>query len=222
MLQQTPYIVSEEILQQARLCMPDIDCKFVLNEPTGKFFYDPWNIKADFRDTVWARILDIIPEHKGEARLIKLCPGECYPSHADLDDRWHLSITGNHSYVIDLERHVMYKTDTRGNFFEMNAGIRHTAANFGSEDRIQLVIRKLLSIPIIKHPKIISIRLKQIVSERRFIFDDVISPWLNRAHKLGIIDNFKGVEFEARFTLEESYIEELRQEINDYFILTVE
>jgi hypothetical protein len=39
---------------------------------------------------------------------------------------------------------------------------------------------------------------------------------------LGIVDNFKGEELEARFTVEESYIAELQQVIDYYFTLTVE
>ena len=168
------------------------------------------------------KILDKISEDKGEARLIKLLPGECYPSHADIDDRWHLSLTGNNSFLIDLENNIMHQTNVEGQWFLMNAGVRHTAANFGSEDRVQLVVRKLLPTPQIKNPKTVSIKLKQVIGERRFVFDDIISPWLNKAYKLGIVDNFKGEDLEAKFTVEESYIAELRQVIDYYFTLTIE
>jgi len=222
MLQQTYYIVSEELMQEARLALPNIDSRLAINQPTGKFFSDPWEIKSEFKGTVWEKILDKISEDKGEARLIKLLPGECYPSHADIDDRWHLSLTGNNSFLIDLENNIMHQTNVEGRWFLMNAGIRHTAANFGSEDRVQMVVRKLLPTPQIKNPKTVSIKLKQVIGERRFVFDDIISPWLNKAYKLGIVDNFKGEDLEAKFTVEESYIAELRQVIDYYFTLTVE
>ena len=222
MLQQTYYIVSEELMQEARLALPNIDSRLAINQPTGKFFSDPWEIKSEFKGTVWEKILDKISEDKGEARLIKLLPGECYPSHADIDDRWHLSLTGNNSFLIDLENNIMHQTNVEGRWFLMNAGIRHTAANFGSEDRVQMVVRKLLPTPQIKNPKTVSIKLKQVIGERRFVFDDIISPWLNKAYKLGIVDNFKGEDLEAKFTVEESYITELRQVIDYYFTLTVE
>jgi hypothetical protein len=222
MLQQTYYTVSEELMQEARLALPNIDSRLAINQPTGKFFSDPWEIKLEFKGTVWEKILDKISEDKGEARLIKLLPGECYPSHADIDDRWHLSLTGNNSFLIDLENNIMHQTNVEGQWFLMNAGVRHTAANFGSEDRVQLVVRKLLPTPQIKNPKTVSIKLKQVIGERRFVFDDIISPWLNKAYKLGIVDNFKGEDLEAKFTVEESYIAELRQVIDYYFTLTIE
>lgn len=222
MLQQTYYTVSEELMQEARHALPSIDSRIAINQPTGKFFSDPWVIKSEFKGTIWEKILDKISEDKGEARLIKLSPGECYPSHADIDDRWHLSLTGNNSFLIDLENNIMHQTNVEGQWFLMNAGVRHTAANFGSEDRVQLVVRKLLPTPQIKNPKTVSIKLKQVIGERRFVFDDIISPWLNKAYKLGIVDNFKGEDLEARFTVEESYIAELQQVIDYYFTLTIE
>jgi hypothetical protein len=222
MLHQTYYTVSKELMQEARSALPNIDSRLAINQPTGKFFSDPWETKSEFKGTVWEKILDKISEDKGEARLIKLLPGECYPSHADIDDRWHLSLTGNNSFLIDLENNIMYQTNVEGQWFLMNAGVRHTAANFGSEDRVQLVVRKLLPTPQIKNPKTVSIKLKQVIGERRFVFDDIISPWLNKAYKLGIVDNFKGEDLEAKFTVEESYIAELRQVIDYYFTLTIE
>lgn len=222
MLQQTYYTVSEELMQEARHSLPNIDSRLALNQPTGKFFSDAWEIKPEFRGTVWEKILDKIDEAKGEARLIKLSPGECYPSHADIDDRWHLSLTGNNSFLIDLEKNIMYQTTVAGQWFLMNAGIRHTAANFGNEDRVQLVVRKLLPTPQITCPRTVSIKLKEVIIERRFVFDDIISPWLNKAYKLGIVDNFTGEDLEARFTVEESYITELQRVIDHYFTLTVE
>jgi hypothetical protein len=222
MLQQTYYTVSEELMQEARRSLPNIDSRLALNQPTGKFFSDSWEIKPEFRGTVWEKILNKIDEAKGEARLIKLSPGECYPSHADIDDRWHLSLTGNNSFLIDLEKNIMYQTNVAGQWFLMNAGVRHTAANFGSEDRVQLVVRKLLPTPQITCPRTVSIKLKEVIIERRFVFDDIISPWLNKAYKLGIVDNFTGEDLEARFTVEESYITELQQVIDHYFTLTVE
>jgi hypothetical protein len=222
MLHQTYYTVSKELMQEARSALPNIDSRLAINQPTGKFFSDPWETKSEFKGTVWEKILDKISEDKGEARLIKLLPGECYPSHADIDDRWHLSLTGNNSFLIDLENNIMHQTNVEGQWFLMNAGVRHTAANFGSEDRVQLVVRKLLPTPQIKNPKTVSIKLKQVIGERRFVFDDIISPWLNKAYKLGIVDNFKGEDLEAKFTVEESYIAELRQVIDYYFTLTIE
>lgn len=221
MLVPTHYTISVAQLQEAVSSLPTIDSRLALNQPSGKFFTDPWEIKPEYQGTIWETILDSLKEPKGEARLIKLEQGVCYPSHADIDDRWHMSLTGNRSYLIDLENEQMYQTDDLGRWYSMNAGIRHSAANFGSGSRVQLVVRKLLNKPNITNPKQISITLKNIVGERRFIFDDVISPWLNQAYKLGIVSDFDGQDLKATMTIEESYISELAEHVKDYFVLTV-
>lgn len=221
MLELTNYTVPQDLLQEAIDSIPDVDSRLSLNQPTGRFFNDPWEIKAEFKGTVWEKILNILNEPKGEARLIKLIQGESYPSHADIDDRWHLALTGNNSFLIDLEKLEMHKTDKNGKWYSMNAGTRHTAANFGSEDRIQLVVRKLLPVPNIQNPVDIAITLKTVVEDRRFIFDDVISPWLNYAYKKGIVDNFKGEDLIATMTVEKDHIDNLKELIKEHFVLTI-
>jgi hypothetical protein len=220
MLDLTNYTISNELLQTAISSLPNIDSRIALNEPSGDFFTDHWVIKPEFKGTVWEEILNSLPLPKGEARLIKLAQGECYPSHADVDDRWHMNLTGNNSFIIDLEKQQMHQTNQLGHWYNMNAGVRHTAANFGSEDRVQLVIRQLLPRASITNPKQISLKLKTVVGDRRFIFDDVISPWLNRAFKQGIVSNFVGQDLEATFIIEESHIAELDKLINQHFTLT--
>lgn len=220
MLVITDYTVSHNLLQEAVENLPVIDQRLALNQPTGKFFNNPWTVKPEYSGTVWESLLDSLPKDKGEARLIKLEPGEAYPSHADIDDRWHLNLTGNHCYLIDLEQERMHPIEL-GKWYSMDAGIKHTAANFGSETRIQLVVRKLLPLPDIHKPVDIVITLKEIVGDRRFIFDDIISPWLNRAYKLGIVDNFHGEDLVASFTVEADYVPELQTLVSDYFNLTI-
>jgi hypothetical protein len=221
MLTLTNYTVSEEVLQHAIHSIPSTDFRIALNQPTGRFFNDPWEIKPEFKDSVWDTILNTLDEPKGEARLIQLEPGACYPSHADIDDRWHLPITGNNSYLIDLENNELFPIDWHGVWYLMDAGRKHSAANFGTCSRIQLVVRKLLPAPNIAYPINVSIKLKILTDNRRFIFDDVISPWLNRAYKAGIVDNFKGEDLEATFTMDASAVKELEQLSRAHFTLTV-
>jgi Aspartyl/Asparaginyl beta-hydroxylase len=222
MLGRTHYTISKELLQAASSSLPEIDARLALNEPTGDFFHDPWVIKSEYKDTVWEQVLNSITCDKGEARLIKLIPGEAYPSHADIDDRWHLTIQGNHSYLIDLETHTMHPTEVNGRWYIMNAGCRHTAANFGSEDRIQLVVRQLLPQNILKDPIEVFITLKDVVMDRRFIFDDVISPWLNLAFKRGIVSKFNGQDLVASLTIELDCLDELEEITKEYFNLTID
>jgi hypothetical protein len=221
MLKLTNFFISKDLLTEAQSLLPKIDSRVALNQPVGRFFYDPWCLKEEYKDTVWDKILSSLNLDKGEARLIKLSPGECYPSHADIDDRWHLTITGNRSYLIDLENEIMYQPNKIGYWYEMNAGIRHTAANVGSEDRIQLVVRKLLPDVKIKDSVKVIITLKSVITDRRFVFDDVLSPWLNKAHKENIVSDFKGEDFKASFTLERSHLQELENITKKYFVVSI-
>lgn len=222
MLTTTDYSISTDILQEAQQQLPIMDNRLVLNQPTGDFFYDPWKIKPEFADTVWAQILDSLSETQGEARLIKLVPGEAYPSHADIDDRWHLTITGDRAYLIDLDADTMHPTDPLGHWQLMDAGIRHSAVNFGAEDRLQLVVRKPLIRNTLKNPIQVHLTLKKVVGDRRFIFDDVISPWLNRAYKRGIVGNFSGQDLIATFDIEVDCLDELEKITRDYFIVSID
>jgi hypothetical protein len=211
MLSKTDYSISTIILQEALDSLPNIDSRLSLNQPTGNFFTDPWEVRSEFADTVWKVVLGMIPNPIGEARLIKLKPKECYSSHADIDDRWHLNLTGNNSYLIDLETNTMHQSSIK-QWYSMNAGIRHVAANFGSEDRIQLVVRRLLPVNQLVDP--VTVAIKPSKSDSRFHFDDVVSPWLNKAFKVGIVANFGWQDTQAEFDVERNNVEELRNLIN--------
>lgn len=219
MLVPTYYTISNELLQEANNSLPEVGARLALNEPSGGFFTDHWVIKPEFKGTVWEKILDSLSEPKGEARLIKMGPGECYPSHADIDDRWHLTITGNHSFLIDLDSTTMYPTDPTGRWYLMDAGKRHSAANFGSENRIQLVVRKLLPLGMIDNPVDITIRLKVVNYDYRFVFDDIVSPWLNSAFKRGIVNHFEMATHSVKITISKEYIDDLKETIKEYFII---
>jgi hypothetical protein len=73
--------------------------KTPLNEPTGNFFYDPWLIKDKYVGTVWEKLLASLPQPHGEARVIIMEPGSSYMAHSDIDNRWHLNIQGDYSYL---------------------------------------------------------------------------------------------------------------------------
>lgn len=221
MFTKTKYPISSDLLKEAETSIPDVDFRLSLNKPTGDFFYDPWIIDDQFRGSIWERILNTLPIPIGEARLIKLEPGTCYRSHADIDDRWHLSIQGERSYLINLENDIMYPVVKDQCWHYIDAGIKHSAVNFGSVPRIQLVVRKLLSRNVLKDPINVSITLKKIITDRRFVFDDIVSPWLNKANKQGILQDFKFEEFEVKLTIEKSAVDNLKSTIDSHFNLEI-
>jgi hypothetical protein len=221
MFNSTNFKITPAQLGEAQISIPDIEFRLPINQPTGNFFYDPWVIKTEFKNTIWEDILITIPESKGEARIIRLDPGTCYRSHADIDDRWHLSLTGEKSFIVNLENECMQPTKQDAKWHTINTSIHHSAVNFGHVPRIQLVVRQLLSRNTLTNPKQISITLKTIVDDRRFIFDDLVSPWLNKMNKSGHISDFQYAEFEVTLSIEESEIENLKSIISNHFEVTV-
>ena len=204
MIFKTMHFVNDTIISEAEKSIPLFDFKLTLNQPTGEFFYDPWIISDRFKGTIWDKLLKTLPQNIGEARLIMLTPCQSYQTHSDIDDRYQLNLTGNdNSYMINLDSKEMFEIKKDNYGYYMDTSYRHTAANFGYINRIQLVVRNLL----IKNHLIesISIKIKPNIESKdraRFIFDDKLSPWLNIANKTGIINNFQYQESVVSFNVE--------------------
>ena len=164
--------------------------KTILNKPIGDFFYDPWIIKDEYKGTMWEEILSTLPEQQGEARIIVMDPGTTYMAHSDIDDRWHLNLQGNESYLIDLDNLDMHCLQKDGYWYTMDAGRKHVASNFGSVDRIQLVVRQLLKPTVEKDLVEVTIKPTKEKFDYRYQFDKHISPWLNRSNKKGVMKDF--------------------------------
>jgi len=211
MIAETNYTVPLELMQETTHNIPNFDSRLDLNERTGNFFYDKWVILPEFKNTVWEDILSVLPLNVGQARLMKLEPGRAYYSHADIDDRYHLNISGSKSYLVDLDHDTMYPTILDGKWYSMDAGVRHSAVNFGNDVRVQLVVRNLLQHGSIANPINVEIGLLKSFHNFRYIFDDVFSKYLNQMNKQYSIDNFKIVnEYRVSFTIESSNLEDLK------------
>jgi len=206
MISQTQFSVQIELINKAVDQIKDHDV-FTINEPTGDFFYDRWKIKTELQGTVWEELYNSLPVYdKGEARLIQLVGNESYFSHADIDDRYHLNLSGSGSFLIDLDNLKMHPISTNGIWYDMDAGTVHTAANFSNRPRYQLVIRKLLTRGKLKDPKNFKLVAATGVEldDARFIFDGVMSKWLNRVNKKELLDNFMFKNNVVSFTLDGS------------------
>ena len=218
MLHTLPYIVNPALLNEAQGSIPSVESKLTINQPTGNFFYDPWEVKEEFKGTVWETLLNTLPLDIGEARIIALAHGTTYMSHTDIDDRYHLSITGQYSFLINVDDEKMYPTVADGQWYEMNTGLRHVAANFGSYDRAQLVIRKLLNNANLKNYT--NITIKPVCENPRFEFDDLISPWLNKINKQHLINSFNILQDGVSFNLDIDAIHELDNiDINKFKVI---
>lgn len=221
MIIKTDLVVDTLLIDEAIKNLPSDDFRFSINRPSDNFFYDPWIIKEEFKDTVWDKILSILPENIGEARIIILKPGTCYFVHADIDDRYHLNLAGTYSYLVDLEDNTVHKLERDNSWYDMNASGKHSAANFGLTDRIQLVVRKLLLKNDLINP--INVMIKSVPNyEARFLFDETISTWLNRANKRGKISNFSYKEQHVLFDIEQDEINNIKEILPPGFSLEVQ
>jgi hypothetical protein len=86
--------------------------------------------------------------------------------------------------------------------------------------RSQLVVRQLLTHNTLKDPiKIkVTIDMKDIDTDARYKFDHKLSPWLNRANKRGLIDNFNfnGTN-EVEFNAERELFDKVRELLPDSY-----
>lgn len=204
--------VSPELFDQAINNLPKVDFRISLNEKTGRYLYDPWILKEEYKGTVWEEILKTLPTPIGEARIVILKPGSGYQSHSDIDDRYHLNLSGDrYSYLLDLDKQQMYRVTQDRFWYNMNAGPRHSAVNLGSTDRVQLVVRKLLKDVNLENSVHVVIQSKGVNDSSRFFFDDIVSPWLNRAAKRSIVSNFEFEGTVVKFNMSTKFIHELNE-----------
>jgi hypothetical protein len=212
MLTPTNYTVDSKLFQEACIHLPTGAMKTTINQPSGSFFYDPWILKDEYRGTVWETLYNSLPVTKGEARIIILDPGQCYQVHADIDDRYHLNILGDNSYLIDLVRETMHPLSQDGIWYDMDASFLHTATNFGRRARVQLVVRKLLKNNKLKNPVEVSLATSmENPNHARFLFDNTMSPWFNDANKAGHINNFSQGNIAITFNIEQDRLESFKR-----------
>jgi len=220
MLTPTKYTVEPNLFQEALNYLPTEEMKTTINQPTGDFFYDPWILKDEYKGTVWETLYNSLPVIKGEARIIILDPGHCYQTHADIDDRYHLNILGDNSYLINLVQETMYPLSQDGIWYDMDASFLHTATNFGRKARVQLVIRKLLKKNKLFNPIEVSlVTSMENPNYARFLFDNTLSPWFNEANKLGFINNFIQGALSIKFNIEQNKLESLTNILPEEFKL---
>jgi len=218
MLTPTNYTVDLKLFQEACNQLPKHGMKTTINRPTGDFFYDSWVLKDEYKDTVWEILYNSLPVIKGEARIIILDPGQCYQIHADIDDRYHLNILGDNSYLIDLVRDIMHPLAQDGIWYDMDASFLHTATNFGRKARVQLVVRKLLKKNKLQNPIEVSLATTMDnPNHARFLFDNTMSPWLNDANKAGFINNFSQGAVTIKFNIEQDKLINLKRILPEEF-----
>lgn len=191
--------------------------KMDINQPQSSFYYDAWQLKPEYQTPAWLSLFDQLGS-VGQAKIVSIPPGTSYHAHADIEDRYHITLQSDHSYLIDLETQQMHATRVDNVCYHMDTARIHTAVNFGYQDRIQLVVRQLLNRPRLNHVSHVHIRPRVLDQphNQRHLFDQHILVWLNTANKRQIIDNFdpKGEDVEIEFDLESHHVKELQHQIS--------
>lgn len=223
MITATNYKTDKNLFREMYNLLSKNPMKTSINRPLGDFFYDQWVIKDEYIGTVWEILYNSLPVNdKGEARIIILESGHCYQSHADIDDRYHLNLTGDEIFLVNLKHKQMYKLEQDGIWYNMDAGLHHSAVNFGRNPRVQLVVRKLLKRNTIKNPLSVCIKTSlEDLDLARYNFDNQISPWLNSANKDGYISDFKYSPSEVKFIVEEQQLDQLKKHIDKEFEIEI-
>lgn len=215
MITRTKHLVDIALIEEAMSSFNTEDFKTTLNEPTGSFFYDGWRIKDEYKDTIWEELLTTLRvSNHGEARIIKLDIERCYTMHADIDDRWHLALTKDKNFLVDLENLKMHSTRL-GYWYYMNTGVLHSAVNFSDNPRYQLVVRQLLTNAEISNSSKIKIAVKG--EHARYKFDSTISPWLNKANKDHKLNSFTVNDNVVEFNMPTADVESLQRIIPEQF-----
>ena len=145
-------------------------------------------------------------------------PGESYMAHADIDNRWHLNLTGEQAYLIDLDNKVMHECVRDNRWAYMDASRIHAATNYGSIPRLQLVVREPLWCS--RQPvDLISITVEPAYEQHdiRYKFDKIFSPFLNRANQKYKLANFVLGTACLKFKLEQELLEEFKKLITPEF-----
>ena len=184
--------------------------KNVLNEPTGDFFYDEWKLLPEYKGTSLEELLTKLGK-VGEARINVMKPGECYTAHADIDDRFHLTLNSEHSFLTDIIWAKTFPCHADDTVYGMDAGRLHTASNYGYKNRYQLVIRRLLNRIDLQEPAVITcMALQPTPYNLRYLFDRSFSCLLNKFNKLGVMTNFNKVsETSIKFEVEYEFVQEV-------------
>jgi len=212
---------ADQLLSELKHCHLEQDqfdamWKCDINQPTDSFYYDAWQLKPEYSTPAVQSLFAQLPP-VGQAKIVSIPPSTSYHVHADIEDRYHITLQGQHSYLIDLAHHKMYSTQVDNQCYHMDTARIHTAVNFGYQPRIQLVIRHLLHRPLLSDP--VHVHLHPVTLDephnQRQLFDQHILTWLNLAHKQHIIDNFNpmGEDVELQFDLARNHVPQLQQQI---------
>jgi hypothetical protein len=72
------------------------------------------------------------------------------------------------------------------------------------------VTRQLLISGKIENPQTVKLSLETHIPNFRYVFDDAISPWLNKINKQGQLNNFQMIsESDVSFVIDKSRVSEL-------------
>jgi hypothetical protein len=192
----------------------------ICTDETRNKYYEPAVLLDSFKGTAVETVLNTIPDAISLLAVIIQDPGDSYPIHTDIQDRYHLNIKSKHSYFLDFEKNRLIPIETDSKLYIMDTGIYHSATNYGNERRIQLGATKMLTPKTLKNPQDIVIEFLGNEKEQNFYFNYYIIPWMNRADKRNIVDRYvRPKNNKMFFTVEKDFLNEVENICNQYFKL---
>jgi hypothetical protein len=112
----------------------------------------------------------------------------------------------------------MYPLEQDGYWYDMDAGVVHSAVNFGRTVRVQLVVRKLLNKSELKDPVPVKITFDNLTPEHaRFIFDSKLSPVLNSVNKSETMNSFAWTPTHVSFNIERDMLDYVKTKLPENF-----
>lgn len=219
LLKDTNIKFSNNIIQELLEMFENSNEKTIIcTDETRNKYYEPAVLLDSYKGTAIETVLNTIPETVSLLAIIIQDPGDSYPIHTDIQDRYHLNIKSKHSYFLDFEENKLMPIHTDGKLYVMDTGIYHSASNYGNERRIQLGAAKMLTPKNIKKPQPVMIEFLGEVTQQDYYFNYYIMPWLNKADKKNIIDNYNRPKNNKMFfTIEKEFIKEIDNICTKYF-----
>ncbi len=183
------------------------------------FFYADRTLNCNLHNTEFERLWNTL-DRPGEAQIQIIDSTRCYRSHCDIDNRWHFNLTGDDSFLVDIENQHLWPTRVDGRLYYLNTTFPHSAVNFGMRPRIQLVIRQCLrknslTDPVkcwLHHPSEDTTHK----NASRYLWDKCVQSWLNiHINTLGVVTDFQGdlalpsSDVAIQFKIESTHLREI-------------
>jgi hypothetical protein len=188
------------------------------NDSKGDRYYREMELFDKYKGTVVERYVKSLNRKLSKVCVIIQEPGDTYPIHADIDDRFHLNLQSDNAYFIDFKTNISIPIETDRKVYLMNTGGLHSAVNFGLKRRLQIGATISLEYHNLKSPMSVNIHYNGKNKNYDYFYNFYVMPWLNLANKNKLINNYvKPKDSNLFVDIEEEQLESLKNAAGDNF-----